>query len=292
MAAPLNETTKADLIAQSIDFTEQFNGSVTTLLKILGVSRLTPMSAGSQIKIYKSEVTKPAGQAAEGDVIPLSKVTRKLSVTEELAFSKYRKQVTAEAIQAAGFTPAVADTDNKLLKEIQKDIKTNLVKFVMTGTTTATGTNLQTALANALGQLAVKWEDDDVQSVVFVNPIDFYAYLGNANVTVQTSFGLQYVQNFLGFNTIIMTGLVPRGNVAATASQNINYAYAAMSGSLGQAFGLTTDETGLIGIVHDAKTDNASVETLAMTASAVYPERLDGIVVATIAPTAGSGSKE
>lgn len=286
MVAPENEITKTDLIAQSIDFTEQFNGSVTTLLKILGVSRLTPMSAGSQIKIYKSEVTKAAEQAAEGDTIPLSKVTRKLSVAKELAFSKYRKQVTAEAIQAAGFTPAVADTDNKLLKEIQKDIKKSLVDFVLTGTTAATGTNLQTALANALGQLAVKWEDDDVQSVVFVNPIDFYAYLGNANVTVQTAFGLQYVQNFLGFNTIILTGLVTQGKVAATASQNINYAYAAMSGSLGKAFGLTTDETGLIGIVHDAKTDNASVETLAMTASVIYPERLDGIVVATIAPAA------
>lgn len=290
MTVPENEITKADLIAQSIDFTEQFNESVATLLKIMGVSRMTPMTAGSQIKIYKSEVTKADGKPAEGDVIPLSKVTRKLSKTEELTFSKYRKQVTAEAIQGAGFTPAVADTDNKLLKEIQKDIKKSFVDFVMTGTTTATGTNFQTALANALGQLAVKWEDDDVQSVLFVNPIDFYAYLGSANVTVQTAFGLQYVQNFLGFNTIIMTGLVPQGKVAATASQNINYAYAAMSGSLGQAFNLTTDETGLIGIVHDAKTENASVETMAMTASVVYPERLDGIVVATIsAPSASSG---
>ena len=63
-----------------------------------------------------------------------------------------------------------------------------------------------------------------------------------------------------------------------------------MSGSLGQAFNLTTDETGLIGIVHDAKTENASVETMAMTASVVYPERLDGIVVATIsAPSASTG---
>ena len=60
MTVPENEITKADLIAQSIDFTERFNESVATLLKIMGVSRMTPMTAGSQIKIYKSEVTKAA----------------------------------------------------------------------------------------------------------------------------------------------------------------------------------------------------------------------------------------
>jgi hypothetical protein len=279
-----NITTSTDLIAQSIDFTEQFTGSISTLLQALNVTRMQPMAVGSQIKIYKSEVTKANGNVAEGEVIPLSKVTRKLADTKELAYKKYRKQTTAEAIQSAGFNAAVNDTDSKLLRSIQGDIKKDFFDFVQTGTTKTSGDTFQKAIAQALGQLAIKWEDDDVQSVLFANPLDFYTYLGDSNITTQTAFGLTYIQNYLGFNTIILTGAVKQGTIAATASQNLNYAYAALNGNLNQAFNLTTDETGLIGVVHNSVTENASYETMALTSGVLFPERLDGIVVATIAP--------
>lgn len=278
-----NITTSTDLIAQSIDFTEQFTGSISTLLQALNVTRMQPMAVGSQIKIYKSEVTKANGNVAEGEVIPLSKVTRKLADTKELAYKKYRKQTTAEAIQSAGFNAAVNDTDSKLLRSIQGDIKKNFFDFVQTGTTKTSGDTFQKAIAQALGQLAIKWEDDDVQSVLFANPLDFYTYLGDSNITTQTAFGLTYIQNYLGFNTIILTGAVKQGTIAATASQNLNYAYAALNDNLNQAFNLTTDETGLIGVVHNSVTENASYETMALTSGVLFPERLDGIVVATIA---------
>ena len=278
-----NITTSTDLIAQSIDFTEQFTGSISTLLQALNVTRMQPMAVGSQIKIYKSEVTKANGNVAEGEVIPLSKVTRKLADTKELAYKKYRKQTTAEAIQSAGFNAAVNDTDSKLLRSIQGDIKKDFFDFVQTGTTKTSGDTFQKAIAQALGQLAIKWEDDDVQSVLFANPLDFYTYLGDSNITTQTAFGLTYIQNYLGFNTIILTGAVKQGTIAATASQNLNYAYAALNGNLNQAFNLTTDETGLIGVVHNSVTENASYETMALTSGVLFPERLDGIVVATIA---------
>lgn len=278
-----NITTSTDLIAQSIDFTEQFTGSISTLLQALNVTRMQPMAVGSQIKIYKSEVTKANGNVAEGEVIPLSKVTRKLADTKELAYKKYRKQTTAEAIQSAGFNAAVNDTDSKLLRSIQGDIKKDFFDFVQTGTTKTSGDTFQKAIAQALGQLAIKWEDDDVQSVLFANPLDFYTYLGDSNITTQTAFGLTYIQNYLGFNTIILTGAVKQGTIAATASQNLNYAYAALNGNLNQTFNLTTDETGLIGVVHNSVTENASYETMALTSGVLFPERLDGIVVATIA---------
>ena len=278
-----NITTSKDLIAQSIDFTEQFTGSISTLLKVLNVTRMQPMAVGSQIKIYKSEVTKADGNVAECEVIPLSKVTRKVADTKELAYKKYRKQTTAEAIQSAGFNAAVNDTDSKLLRSIQGDIKKDFFDFVQTGTTKTSGDTFQKAIAQALGQLAIKWEDDDVQSVLFANPLDFYTYLGDSNITTQTAFGLTYIQNYLGFNTIILTGAVKQGTIAATASQNLNYAYAALNGNLNQAFNLTTDETGLIGVVHNSVTENASYETMALTSGVLFPERLDGIVVATIA---------
>ena len=277
-----NITTSKDLIAQSIDFTEQFTGSISTLLQVLNVTRMQPMAVGSQIKIYKSELTKADGNVAEGEVIPLSKVTRKPADTKELAYKKYRKQTTAESIQASGFAAAVNDTDSKLLRSIQGDIKKDFFDFVQTGTTKTSGDTFQKAIAQALGQLAIKWEDDDVQSVLFANPLDFYTYLGDSTLTTQTAFGLTYLQNYLGFDTIILTGAVKQGTIAATASQNLNYAYASMNGSLSQAFSLTTDETGLIGVVHNAMTENASYETMALTSGVLFPERLDGIVVATV----------
>ena len=151
-----NLTTSTDLVAQSIDFVEQFSGGIQTLLNALGVIRMQPMTTGSQIKIYKSEVTKVDGNVAEGEVIPLSKVTRKLANTLTLGFKKYRKVTTIEAIQSAGgATPAIVDTDNKLLREIQKDVKKDLFDYITksdANKTTASGDNFQKALAAAFCQ--------------------------------------------------------------------------------------------------------------------------------------------
>lgn len=293
MTVDANTTLTTDLVAQSIDFTEQFTGSVATLLQVMGVTRMQPMAVGSQIKVYKSTVTKAAGNGvvAEGEIIPLSKVTRKLASTQTLAYKKYRKQTTAEAIQAAGFDAAVSDTDQKLLREIQADIKKDFFGFIKTtgGTTVTTGATFQKAIAQALGQLAIKWEDEDIQSVLFANPLDFYTYLGNSQVSTQTAFGLTYIQNFMGFNTVILSSAVAQGTVAVTAADNLNYAYASVNGILGQAFGFVTDETGLIGVTHNPVTDNASYQTMVATSGVLFPERLDGIVVATIAAPAVGG---
>lgn len=291
MAVDANTITQNDLIAQSIDFTEQFQDGLQTLLQVLGVTRLTPMAQGSQIKIYKSEVTKADGNVAEGEVIPLSKVTRKLDHTLTLDFSKYRKVTSAEAIQSSGFQAAVTDTDAKLMKEIHADVKKDLFDFVGTGNTKASGADFQKALGAGLGQLAVKWEDNDVQSVAFVNPLDFYGYLGAASITMQNAFGLQYIQNFMGVNTIILSNNVKQGTIALTASQNINYAYAAINGALSSAFDLTTDETGLIGVAHNPVNEALSYQTVIFRAGKLFAERLDGIVVASIQAGSTTQSK-
>lgn len=283
--AETNLTTTADLVAQSVDFVDQFSNGIQTLLSALGVVRLQPMTTGSQIKIYKSEVTKVDGNVAEGEIIPLSKVTRKLANTLTLGFKKYRKVTTIEAIQAAGgVTPAIVDTDNKLLREVQKDVKKDLFDYITksdANKTTASGDDFQKAMAAALGQLSVKWEDYDTQTVAFANPLDLYGWLGNQTISVQSAFGLQYIQNFLGFNTIILSAAVPQGTIATTVADNINYYYAPIS-SVGQLFNMTSDETGLIGVTHDAVNNSLSYETVVTMANVLTTERLDGIVLSTI----------
>lgn len=283
--AETNLTTTADLVAQSVDFVDQFSEGIQTLLSALGVVRLQPMTTGSQIKIYKSEVTKVDGNVAEGEIIPLSKVTRKLANTLTLGFKKYRKVTTIEAIQATGgVTPAIVDTDNKLLREVQKDVKKDLFDYITksdANKTTASGDDFQKAMAAALGQLSVKWEDYDTQTVAFANPLDLYGWLGNQTISVQSAFGLQYIQNFLGFNTIILSAAIPQGTIATTVADNINYYYAPIS-SVGQLFNMTSDETGLIGVTHDAVNNNLSYETVVTMANVLTTERLDGIVLSTI----------
>lgn len=289
--AETNLTTQADLVAQSIDFTEQFTQGIQTLLNALGVVRMQSMTSGSQIKIYKSEVTKVDGNVAEGELIPLSKVTRKLANTLTLSFKKYRKQTTIEAIQSAGgITPAIVDTDNKLMREIQKDVKADLFGYITkadAAKTKAEGADFQKAMAAALGQLAVKWEDYDTQTVAFANPLDLYGWLGNQVINVQSTFGLQYLKNFLGFNTIILTDAVPAGTIAATVADNINYFYAPIS-SVGALFNMTSDETGLIGVTHDAVNNNLTYETVVTMANVLTTERLDGIVLSSIKAPAAS----
>ena len=102
MAVQENTNVRADFAkAQSIDFVTRFNGSITKLQELLGLTRRTAMSNGSLIKTYTSTVTMADGDGvvAEGDVIPLSKVETKLANTYELSNKKYRKAVTMEAIQ-------------------------------------------------------------------------------------------------------------------------------------------------------------------------------------------------
>lgn len=123
--APTNETTTSDLApAISIDFTSRISENIRTLAEILGIVEMQPMAAGTTIKLY-TETVDIAEQVGEGEVIGLSKVSRALGRTITLTLDKYRKQVTAEAIQSYGQDRAINRTDDKLISEIRKTVKTS-----------------------------------------------------------------------------------------------------------------------------------------------------------------------
>ena len=161
-------------------------------------------------------------------------------------------------------------------------IKADFFTLINSGTAEAEGVNLQTACANAWAKLQELFEDEDVNAVYFVNSVDVADYLGKANITMQTAFGLSYIENFLGLGTVIVSPKVTAGTVPATAKENLNGAYIPTDGDVGTAFGMTSDETGLIMMKHSVKDDNATLETIAMDGVKFYPERLDGIVVSEI----------
>lgn len=284
MAVEENLTTNLGA-ALSVDFTEQFGKRFNSLSELLGVQRLLPMASGTLIKTYTSSVTLAGEGVAPGDIIPLSEVVMEEGPSHELVWDKKRKAVPMEDIQKYGFEKAVAITDAKLLNEVQKGIRTKLLAQLASGTGTASGENLQQIMAQNWAAVSGIFDEDDVQTISFINPFDAADYLGNANITTQNAFGMTYVENFLNNRIVFMHAEVPQGTVYSTADQNLIAAYAQMNGgAIGEAFDFVTDETGLVGVTHDIDKSRLTAETITAYGIELFAERLDGVVVGTIEP--------
>ena len=285
MAAETNTIMKADVArVRAIDFNYQFTGSLRKMIEALGVTRKIAVQEGTTLKALKVTGTLQSGTVAEGELIPLSNYETVETPVGEAVLNKWRKGTTAEAILKGGYEQAVGATTDQMVKDIQKTIRNAFFTFLATGTGTATGTGLQAALANGWGKLQVLWEDDAVETVYFLNPLDVSAYLGTAQVTMQTAFGMNYIENFLGLGTVFLNSNVPQGKFYATAKENVVMYYINVSnGDIASAFQLTTDKTGYVGIREYPDEDHARVMDLVMSGVTFFPERLDGIVVGTIA---------
>lgn len=292
MAAETNLITKAQMAkAREIDFVQQFtHNSLGKLLEVLDVTRKIPMMEGTTMYVYSTTGTLQSGEVEEGDIIPLSKYETTKKPVGEITLNKWRKAVSAEAIMKSGYEAAVGDTDRALLLDVQKGVRTTFFSFLngaISGSSTASGVGLQAALANAWGQLQVKFEDDTAQAVYFVNPTDVSAYLGTANITVQTAFGMNYIEDFLGLGTVIMSSLIKAGTFVATAKKNLILYYLTMNGDVANSFDLTADELGLIGIKSGYQNEErAQIESLVMSGVQLLVEYAAGVVKGTISPVA------
>ena len=284
MAVETNTIMQADLArVRTVDFNYQFTGSLNKLMEALGTTRKIAVQEGAALKAFKVTGTLENGAVAEGELIPLSKYQTTEVPVGEVKLNKWRKGTTAEAILKGGYDQAVGATTDKMVKDIQKGIRTSFFDFMATGTGEASGEALQPALANAWGKLQTLWEDDAVETVYFLNPLDIAEYLGKAEIGLATVFGMNYVENFLGLGTVFMNSNVPQGTFYATAKENVVMYYVNVgAGNISDAFGLTTDETGYIGINEYADKDTARVIDLVMSGVTFFPERIDGIVVGTI----------
>lgn len=282
--AEANLIKKADLAkAREIEFTYNFSEGVRKLMEALGVTRKIAKQAGTVLKAYKAVGTLQDGEVAEGETIPLSKYATEAVNLGEITLKKWRKATSAEAIVERGYDQAVEMTTDRMLRDVQKAIRADLFGFLATGTGQANGVDLQSALAQAWGQLQVKYEDDAIQAVYFVNPLDIADYLGAAQITTQTAFGMTYVEDFLGLGTVIMNASVPKGKVYATAKENIVLYYIPVNGAdLGEAFDFTSDETGYIGIHETPDYTNMTASDTVVNGMVFFAERIDGVVVGTI----------
>lgn len=285
MAAEANLIKKEDLVrAREVDFTYRFGESIKKLMEALGVTRKIPKQAGTVLKAYKATGTLQDGNVAEGDLIPLSKYITEPIDFEEITLKKWRRATSAEAIIEKGYNQAVVMTKDAMLKDIQKGIRKGFFDFAATGTGKASGATFQATLANAWGQLQVLFEDDEIQSVYFMNPLDVADYLATANISLQNAFGMTYVKNFLGLGTVIFNSSVPKGKIYATAADNLVLYYIPVNGAdLNEAFSFTSDATGLIGIHESPDYNNMTASDTVVSGIVLFAERIDGVVVGTIA---------
>lgn len=291
MAAETNLIKNADLVkAREIYFANQFGESVKKLTEALGVTRKIAKQAGTVLKTYKATGTLESGEVAEGDTIPLSKYKTESTPIGEITLKKWRKATSAEAIIDKGYSQAVSDTTERMIKDVQKQVRKDLFDFIATGTATAAGANLQGALAQSWGKLQTLFEDDAITAVYFVNPEDIADYLSSASITTQTAFGMNYVEDFLGLGTVIVNSSVKKGKIYATAKDNlVLYYVSANNADLEEAFAFTTDETGLIGIHETPDYTNMTASDTVVSGIKLFAERLDGVVVATISGSGSSG---
>lgn len=268
---------------REVDFVMQFqHNSLSKLIEVLGITRKIPMMEGTTMYYYTTTGTIHNGSVPEGEIIPLSQYQTEKTPIGEITLKKWRKAASAEAIKKSGYEAAVRDTDAKLLSDVQKSIRSDLFTFLngtIAGSTSVAGTGLQAALAAAWGQLQVKFEDDTAEAVYFLNPLDVADYLGTAQISVQTVFGMNYIENFLGLGTVILSSRITQGTFLATAKENLILYYLTMNGDIAAAFNLTADELGYIGIKSGYQNEErAQIESLVMDGIQILVEYAAGVI--------------
>lgn len=291
MAVTANTTITTDftVAAREIDFVTQFERNWDAFREIMNIMRPIKKQPGTKLKSYNAAIKLADGDVAEGDEIPLSKAKVSPVAYADLTFKKYDKRITIEDVDKYGAPIAVTMTDEAMRNEIQSNIIDDFYTFAKTGTLTATSDTFQMAIAIAVGSVRDKFKKmrrnaSDV--VVFVNTMDAYRYLGAADISIQNLFGIDYVKNFMGARTLILSSEIEEGTVIAIPSNNIIMYYADPADSDYKALGLnyTTGigETNLIGFHAEPVYNRASGDTFAIYAIKLWAEYLDAIAVVTV----------
>ena len=289
MAVKDNLTKQANITTsvRELDFVSVFNDNWEALRNILGVMRPIRKTPGTQLISYTAEVALEAGNVGPGNVIPYSKSTITQVAKGDLTIEKYAKAVPIEDVNAYGAAIAVEKSDDAFLTKLQNVVMGKFYDFLNTGSLIGGAATWQAALAKAQGEVLNKFAgmQKEVTGIVgFANILDAYDYLGAANVTVQTMFGLTYIKDFLGYNTLFLlpAAQVARGIVIATPVENIDLYYIDPADSDFAKLGLqytVQGETNLIGFHAQGNYGTAVGESFALMGMALWAEYLDGIAV-------------
>lgn len=290
MAVTTNDFT--DVQARSEDFVSTFATSWAALREIMGVTRPIKKTPGTVLRAYTASVDLESGAVGKGEKIPISKTTVTEVKKEDLTIQKYGKATYLEDVDKYGAEIAVEMTDEAFRNELLYKILGEFYTFALTGSLNPSGaSDFQMGVALAVGSVKSKFKSmrkDASKVTVFVNTDDAYKYLGAAQLTVQNLFGLEYVKNFLGAETLILAAPedVPAGKIIAIPQSNIVDYYADPSDSAYAKMGLryTVDpEAPMLGFAVEGDYSTATGNVWAIMGHKLWAEYMDAIAVVTVA---------
>lgn len=289
--------TDSALKAREIDFVTRFDKNWDALRTILGIFKPIRKEPGTSLVTYeaqmKDEALQGGANVGEGEAIPFTQFKVVESKREDIVVEKYAKSLSLESVSKWGATVAIEKTDDAFMVELQNKVLKDFYTFLKTGTLKGTQKKWQKALAIAKGAVLNKFAgmNRNVTEVVgFANVMDFYDWLGDKEITVQTMFGLQYIKDFFGFSTLFLLpdDYIPAKTVIATPVENIDLYYIDPGDSDFKKLGLdytTSGETNLIGFHAGGNYTNATGETYAIMGMKLWAEYLDGVCVVTVEAT-------
>lgn len=289
--------TDSALKAREIDFVTRFDKNWDALRTILGIFKPIRKEPGTSLVTYeaqmKDEALQGGANVGEGEAIPFTQFKVVESKREDIVVEKYAKSLSLESVSKWGATVAIEKTDDAFMVELQNKVLKDFYTFLKTGTLKGTQKKWQKALAIAKGAVLNKFAgmNRNVTEVVgFANVMDFYDWLGDKEITVQTMFGLQYIKDFFGFSTLLLLpdAYIPAKTVIATPVENIDLYYIDPGDSDFKKLGLdytTSGETNLIGFHAGGNYTNATGETYAIMGMKLWTEYLDGVCVVTVGTT-------
>ena len=288
--ANLTKSANVQTTAREVDFVTRFANNWEHLRDIMGISRVINKEPGTMLVSKYAEVTLQSGAVGEGEDIPYSQAIVKTKDYAKINVEKYAKAVSLEAINEHGYDDAVGLTDDQFLYELQNEVTGKFYDFINTGTLTSAKSSFQSALAEAQGRVRNKWKvmHKGITDVVgFCNILDAYDYLGAAGITVQSEFGMNYIENFIGYKKLFLCSEseIERGKVIATPVENIILYHVSPDDSDFAKAGLayTTDgETNLIGFHVQGNYGTAVSESFALMGLTLMAEYIDGIAVVDI----------
>lgn len=287
----LTMTADMQVTARELDFVSRFARNWEHLRDILGIMRPIRKQPGAVLKSKKATIVLAEGTVGEGEEIPYSKAQITETPYAEMTVEKYAKAVSIESIKDHGYDVAVGMTDDAFLFELQDNVTARFYTYLNTGSLKSNESTWQRALAMAKGNVINKFKKMHrtcTEVVGFANVLDLYDYLGDANITVQSAFGFQYVKDFMGYKVVFLLsdGEIARGRVIATPVENIALYYVDPSESDFAKAGLvyTTDgETNLIGFHTQGNYNTAVSESFAIMGMTLFAEYLDAIAVIDVA---------
>ena len=293
MAVTTGTTTTANfstLNVKEIDFISRFESNWQALVDIMGIARPIRKQPGTKLAAVTASISNlQSGTVAEGDEVPLTQVQVTPVAYQDIVLQKYRKRVTAESVAKYGAKVAVQKTDDAFLNELTGVVLDNFYSALEGGTLEGTYGSFQMALSMAVTKVKDYFKKLHLgygNIVAFVNTLDVGEYLGAANISTQNRSGIEYLKDFLGANTVIVSSEIEKGKIYATSADNIALYYIDPSdgdfAELGLNYTTGNAPTRLIGIHKEGVYGRVSGDTHALMGMTLFSEYIDGIANITI----------